>query len=179
VYYTLLTLCQFLILFSIILFSEYVLNEEVSEELLNVISLPGYIIWFIIIIKRLHDINYRGWWSLFFPIFLVLPFIPWTKWDNRFWNESKVNNNILNPLFIVSLFLRIIWIIGFIGFIVFATLLLEEETTSLNTETNTQIESIVCWKNSAKNEEWSCSCLSWYQREDYNDENNLDCVKSK
>lgn len=173
VYYILLMLFYFLVIFILAIFSEYILKEEISEGLINALAWLLYITYLIISIKRLHDANYRGWWILFPWVWVVLPFVSWTKWDNRFWNESKVNDNILNPLFIVSLFILIIW---FIGIIVFAILLSEEEKIPVNT--NTQVETITCWKNSALGEDGKCHCLSWYKRENYEDANNFDCIKN-
>lgn len=173
-YSILLYIFYFLILFLIAIFFEYILKEEISEDLIKILALPINIILWLILIKRLHDMNFSGWWSLFFPIYIIIPFTSWTKWDNRFWNESKVNDNTLNTLFIVSLFILIIW---FIGFIVFTILLSEEEKIPVNT--NTQVETNFCWKNSAKWEDNKCYCLTWYERENYEDENNFNCAKTQ
>ncbi len=34
-----------------------------------------------------------------------------------------------------------------------------------------------CWENSYLNNEWKCICYSWYVWEDFEDENNLNCIK--
>ena len=62
-------------------------NIEIIDRMPNSIFLIPY---FPIMIKRLQDIDYKWWWALVPLVPLVILFIPWTKWENRFWPEPRV-----------------------------------------------------------------------------------------
>jgi uncharacterized membrane protein YhaH (DUF805 family) len=112
-FFSLLT-TPFMILFAILLGKELI---PIIFYVIAIIILmfPVWIISIIVTIKRLHDINLSWWYLIFFFILnlllsyisyisaeflwyvislisiilgLLFFFIPWTKWDNRFWPEK-------------------------------------------------------------------------------------------
>lgn len=75
---------------------------------------------YILTIKKLHDIDTSWWMSIIVNILaplstFVLLFIPWTKWDNRFW-PKKWEDKIWTSLFIVIWWIIILTILLWIGF---------------------------------------------------------------
>lgn len=143
-------------------------------SVLMLLSLSPIIFGTIIItIKRLHDFNHSWWWT-FTMVFVgfILFFIPWSKWDNNFWNKSSNNESDLLKLWLILLISIILFIIAFI-FYTHA-----DFSDSANT-INTQTEESICWKNSIKWEDDKCYCIEWYVRENYEDDNNPNCIKSK
>jgi uncharacterized membrane protein YhaH (DUF805 family) len=85
------------------------LNEKISF-LIWIIFLFLFLYLFIVIhIKRLHDLNNSGWWTMLIPLISVplliyCGFFRWTSGDNRFgpdplgWKASKTNNWTPNEL---------------------------------------------------------------------------------
>ena len=89
-------------------------NKSSNNSILLIISIWSVyllLIWISIAayIKRLHDLDKSGWWSLimFLPLFwfwllIYCGFFKWTPWENRFWNnplwntQNKVENNDSN-----------------------------------------------------------------------------------
>jgi uncharacterized membrane protein YhaH (DUF805 family) len=68
----------------------FVVIFDMNDLYFIIFSLIIFYNLYIITIKRLHDINISWWMSIlvmiFFPLSnIILSFIPWTKWDNRFW----------------------------------------------------------------------------------------------
>lgn len=52
-----------------------------------IVFLQPWILWSLVV-RRLHDLNLRGWWILTVVALLILPFVPGKKEQNRF----DVNN---------------------------------------------------------------------------------------
>lgn len=75
------------------------IEESINSGMGYTMFLWIYVLWmmftsiwmfFVVTIKRFHDVNMRGWWVLL-PIanFIIPAFIRWTEWENRFGKPTK------------------------------------------------------------------------------------------
>lgn len=72
----------------------------VGEALASIYALATFIPTVAVMVRRLHDINFSGWWALlsFIPIiniaFIVLVCLNSTEGDNRFGGSPKYENDV-------------------------------------------------------------------------------------
>ena len=72
-------------------------------------------------IKRLHDINFNGWWiiSVFLVVGIILLLIPGKEVPNRFgaWRKTRTWEKVLGVLYILFIVLTIVGSIGAVGYV--------------------------------------------------------------
>lgn len=87
---------------SLSLLSDYTFSVNYAEFLSTIFFLASYYSFYVLLIKRFHDIN-KSWWYIFVPFynFIATLFFKWDKKENTFWIYLK--NKYITLKFILIL----------------------------------------------------------------------------
>ncbi len=97
----------------------WVLFSAIVQQFANILSAGGGYIFLTlclsISVRRLHDVNFRGWWLLPFAniVALVLSFFKGDNESNRFENRpDPINTTLFDKVFIVGAIVLLLTLIG-------------------------------------------------------------------